>query len=158
MTMEIEIIENKHFDRIASLVEEVQNLHAILFPAVYKQYNEKEIKETMEKMLADEQTRVFVAQLNGETIAYILLVVKEVPENAFHYAFRLLHIDQIVVSKDHQKLGVGAMLMAKAEMLAKELSINRVELDHLHMNVVAAKFFRSKAYKPYREKLYKILD
>lgn len=156
--MEIEIIESKHFGRIASLVEEVQNLHAMLFPGVYKQYEEKGIKETMEKMLADEQTKVFIAQLRGETIGYILLMVKEVPESAFHYAFKVLHIDQIVVSKDHQNSGVGAMLMDKAEMLAKELSINRLELDHLHLNVIAAKFFRSKAYKPYREKLYKMLD
>jgi diamine N-acetyltransferase len=156
--MKIEIIEKKQFSLIDSLVEEVQNLHATLFPAVYKQYEKNGIKEAMEKMLADEQTRVFVAQLNGETIAYILLMIKEIPENAFHYSFKLLHIDQIVVAKNHQKSGVGAMLMDKAEMLAKELSINRLELDHLHLNIVAANFFRRKAYKPYREKLYKLLD
>lgn len=156
--MKTEIIESKNFNLIASLVEEVQNLHAMLFPSVYKIYEEKGIKETMERMLSDEQSWVFVAQLNGEVIAYILLLIKDVPENAFHYSYRVLHIDQLVVSKNHQKTGVGSMMMDKTEALATELSINRLELDHLHINKVAANFFRRKAYKPYRDKLFKILD
>lgn len=156
--MKTEIIESKTFSLIASLVEEVQNLHAGLFPAVYKIFDENGIRETMEKMLADEQSRLFVAQLNGETIAYILTMVKEVPENAFHYAYRMVHIDQIVVSGKHQQTGVGSMLMDKAEELAKELSVNRLELDHLHINTVAANFFRRKGYESYRHKLFKLID
>ncbi|MFM2223933.1 MAG: hypothetical protein RJA07_135 [Bacteroidota bacterium] len=154
---EIQIIESKNFNLIAELIEDVQNLHSSLFPAIYKPFKVKEISEVMEQMLADDNCRLLIAQLNGESIAYLMLIIKEVPENAFHYSFRLIHIDQIAVSKKNQKIGVGSMLMEKAEMIAKELNIDRLELDHLDNNLVAADFFQSKGYIPFRSKLFKKL-
>ncbi len=156
--MDITITERKEVRLIAPLIEEVQNLHARLLPSVYKTYEKEGIAAAMEKMLSDEMCRVFVAQLNGETIAYVLVLIKEVPENAFHYAYKLLHIDQIVVAKNHRQTGVGSLLLDKVESLAKELSVNRIELDHLHINNVAANFFLQKGYTPYREKRFKTID
>lgn len=154
----MEIIESKKFDLIASLVEEVQNLHANLFPSVYKPFELEKIREMMEQLLSDEKCRVFVAQEEGVIIGYIMVLIKEVPENAFHFAYKLLHIDQIAVSSNHQKTGVGSILMDKVEELAKELAIGRIELDHLYVNDTAAKFFKGKGFNPYREKLFKTID
>ncbi len=154
----MEIIESKNFGLIASLVEEVQSLHAGLLPSVYKSFQLEPIREMMTQLLSDEKSRVFVAQESGEAIGYIMVLIKDVPENAFHYAYKLLHIDQIAVSSNYQKAGVGSILMDKAEVLAKELGIDRIELDHLFVNDTAAKFFMGKGFNSYREKLFKTID
>ena len=155
--MEIAIIESKRFDVIASLVEEVQQLHADLFPSIYKSFDYDPIKQAMEVMLNQEHCRVFVALVQGKSVGYALVLIKEIPESAFHYGFRFLHIDQLAVAQQYRKSGVGSMLIRKVEVLARELGVIRIELDHLHRNTAAADFFRSKAFTPYRNKLVKII-
>lgn len=156
--MKIEITEKKEFKLIAGLVEEVQNLHANLFPDVYKPFEYKGIEAAMETMFSNENCRVFIAKLNEETIGYMMLLIKEIPENAFHYSFKIIHIDQIAVSEKHQRNGVGEILMQKAETIAKEMNIDRLELDHLYDNAKAANFFQHKGFIPYRSKLFKLLN
>lgn len=154
----MKIIESKNFELISGLIEEVQNLHAGLFPDVYKPFQKDEIGKMMTQMFSEEQCRVFVAQEEGVAVGYIMVLINVVQENAFHYAYKLLHIDQIVVSKHYQKTGMGSLLIEKAEALATELGIDRIELDHLFVNDTAAKFFKGKGFNPYREKLFKTID
>lgn len=153
--MSIEIIEIKEFKLIAHLVEEVQNLHANLFPALYKPFEYSGIEKAIAEMLSDKNCRAFAARLQDETIGYLLLLIKEVPESAFHFSFRIMHIDQITVLQKQQQTGVGTLLIEKAEALAKDLDINRIELDHLDTNGVAKSFFQGKGFLPYRNKLLK---
>lgn len=155
--MKIEITEINEFKEIASLVEEVQNLHADLFPNVYKRFEYEGIQKVMETMLSNELCRLFIAQMNGVTVGYIMILIKEIPENAFHYSMRVIHIDQLAVAEEHKKMGVGALLMEKVEEVALELNIHRLELDHLDSNTVAKKFFHGKGFLPYRSKLMKQL-
>ncbi|MES2560177.1 MAG: GNAT family N-acetyltransferase [Bacteroidota bacterium] len=156
--MKIEIIESKNVDDITLLVEEVQNLHAGLFPAVYKPFQQEGVKLALENMLSDDQSKVLIAKSGNVCIGYMLIIIKDIPDNAFHYAFRILHIDQIAVLKAYQQTGVGSLLIEEAEKMARQLSAKQVELDHLHINTDAANFFKRKAFKPYREKLFKIVD
>jgi hypothetical protein len=48
--------------------------------------------------------------------------------------------------------------MDQAEKLAKELNINRMELDYLEFNSNAKSFFHNKGFLPYRGKMVKQLD
>ncbi|MBJ7429659.1 MAG: GNAT family N-acetyltransferase, partial [Bacteroidia bacterium] len=111
----MEVIEIKEFKLIAGLVKEVQNLHANLFPDVYKPFEYKGIEAAMEAMFANENCRVFIAKLNDEIIGYMMVLIKEIHESAFHYSFKIIHIDQIAVAEKQQRNGVGEILMQKAE-------------------------------------------
>jgi GNAT superfamily N-acetyltransferase len=157
MRMKLEMTTNKRFDEIAALVEEVQNLHAQLFPDIYKRFDYNGIKMAMEKMMEHNDCMMWTATENGKTIAYMLIMVKSIEDSAFHYASKILHIDQIAVLKTRQHSGVGSLLLEKAESLARDLSITRLELDHLVLNSNASSFFRSKGFEPYRKKLFKII-
>lgn len=155
--MTIEILEVKEFGRIAHLVEEVQNLHANLYPTIYKPFQLQEMARVMEKMLSDETCVVLLAIENNVTLGYLLAFVKDIPETAFYYPYRLVHIDQLSVSKKHHHKGIGTLLLNKIEEKAQGLSISRLELDHLNSNTTAATFFKSKGFLPYRHKLVKQL-
>ncbi len=156
--MKIEIAEINEYKEIASIVEEVQNLHADLFPNVYKRFDYYEIEKVMVQMLSKEQCRLFIAQINEMTVGYIIIMIKEIPENAFHYSTRILHIDQLAVAEEYKKKGVGAVLIDKVEKVAQELNIFQLELEHLENNLIAKRFFFGKGFLPYRSKLMKKLN
>ena len=156
--MNIEISETKEFKTISHLVKEVQNLHSNFSPTIYKPFDYNEIQKVMDNMLSNEMNRVFVAKLNDEIIGYILIVIKNIPESAFYFTHQIIHVDQLSVSEKYKRNGVGAILMNKAEKLAKELNINRMELDFLEFNLNAKSFFHKKGFLPYRGKMVKLLD
>lgn len=156
--MNIEISETREFKQIAHLVEHVQNLHAQFLPTIYKPFDYNEIQKVMDVMLSNEMNRVFVAKLNDEIIGYILIVIKNIPESAFYFTHQIIHIDQLSVSEKYKRNGIGTLLMDKAEKLAKELNINRMELDYLEFNLNAKSFFQNKGFLPYRGKMVKQLS
>ncbi|ASS47686.1 MAG: hypothetical protein A3D31_17830 [Candidatus Fluviicola riflensis] len=140
---------------IAELNEEVQELHASLYPNVFKPYNNVTIEHALRKMISGLNCYAFLAFQDGTPIGYMILLVKEQPENAFTFARESLYIDQICVLNEYQRTGVGSLMMERAERLAKELDMNRVELDHWTANTVSAAYFRNRGYTLYREQLYK---
>ncbi|MES2557985.1 MAG: GNAT family N-acetyltransferase [Bacteroidota bacterium] len=140
---------------IASLNEEVQELHASLHPQIFKHYDEARVEAALKKMIVSVNCYAFVALQDGTPIGYMVLLVKEYPESAFTFARETLYIDQIGVLNGYQKTGVGSLMMEHAERLAKGLDINRVELDHWTANTVAAAYFRNRGYTLYREQLFK---
>lgn len=156
--MKVEIVKQNGFDAIASIIEEVQNLHAQLYPAIYKPYSYEAIKSAMEKFLVDENNQLWVAQVDNKPVGYLFLMIKQVAENAFYFSHNILHIDQLSVLTPYQHIGVGSMLINKAESIAIEMSITRIELDYLHLNTKAASFFKRKGFEPYRAKLYKTVS
>jgi len=143
---------------IAELNEEVQELHARLFPQVFKPYDEASAEHALKKMINSLNCYAFVAFQDGTPIGYMVLLIKEQPENAFMFARESLYIDQIGVLSAYQKTGVGSLLMEQAERLAKELDLTRVELDHWTANTVAAAYFRNRGYTLYREQLSKQIN
>lgn len=140
---------------IAELNKEVQDLHARLFPQVFKPYDETSTEHALKKMINNLNCYAFVAFQDGTPIGYMVLLIKEQPENAFMFARESLHIDQIGVLSAYQKTGAGSLLIERAERLAKELDLTRVELDHWTANTIAAAFFRKRGYALYREQLFK---
>jgi diamine N-acetyltransferase len=152
------ITQTKDANRIAELYTDVQNLHAKLYQEMFKPFNRIEIEKALKNFMSDPNCFSYIVELNGVAIGSALFFIKEAKENAFHYTIRTLYIDQISVLPEHQKTGAGKMLMQKAEQLARENSIKKIELDHWTANNVAAAYFRKNGYKLYRERLFKLVD
>ncbi|MBI3234794.1 MAG: GNAT family N-acetyltransferase [Bacteroidetes bacterium] len=88
----------------------------------------------------------FIAQTNDMIVGYMMILIKEIQENAFHYSMRRIHINQLAAAEKNKGTGVGAMLIEKVEEIAQELNINRLELDHLDNNLKAKKFFHARSF------------
>lgn len=153
----LEIKQTKNHKIIAELNEEVQNLHFELHPEMFKPYNKLEMELALEKFLSDENCRAYLVVENEKPIGCAVFFIREAKENAFHHTIKTIYIDQISVLKQHQKSGAGKLLMDQAEKLAKELSINKIELDHWSTNIVAAKYFRKQGYNIHKERLFKMI-
>ena len=152
------IAETKDFKALAALNEDVQNLHARLHPEMFKPFNRIEMEKALEIFLAEPNCYCYIAKQGNVAIGYAVFVIKEAKENAFHYTIKTLYIDQISVLPEYQRTGAGKLLMAKAEQLAQENTINKIELDHWSANTVAASYFRKKGYQLYKERLFKMVQ
>lgn len=154
----ITIAATKDYKLIAQLGEEIYNLHASLYPGIFKPYNKTALEKVLENFLNDPNCICYVANQNGTNIGYAILLIRESKENAFLHSTRTLFIDQISVLNKYQKSGAGKLLMEQAENFAKENSITKITLDYWTDNVVAAAYFRKKGYNFYRERLYKVVE
>lgn len=154
----LEIKESKDYQLIAQLNEEVQNLHCALHPEMFKPHQQLEMEAALKDYLSDINCHAYLVMQDGVAIAYAVFFIREAKENAFHYTIKTLYIDQISVLKKYRNTGAGQLLMQKAETLAQELSISKIELDHWSANLLASRFFRNRGYKLYKERLYKMIE
>ncbi len=153
----ISIVETKDYKIISKLNEEVQNLHARLHPEVFKAYNNEAIELEFKNFLSDPNCKCFLAKNDESAIGYIFCFIRAINENAFHYSFKTIYIDQLTVLEKYRRSGVGKLLLEQVEHLAKEHSIEKIELDHWSSNDVAARYFRKNGYQLYKERLFKLI-
>jgi diamine N-acetyltransferase len=154
----ITVKETRDHHLVATLNEEVQNLHHKLHPAIFKAFNREATTAAIEEFFKDPNCKAFIAWEDDLPVGYMILVVKEAKENAFHYNIRTLYIDQVCVPGQHRNKGAGAKLMQHAELVAKELGIEQLELDHWTANLVAGQRFRKYGYELRKERLAKFID
>ena len=153
----ITILETRDPALVATLNEEVQNLHATLHPELFKPYHKEEVTEAIKQMLANHKNTAYIAYYDGVPAGSLLCCIRETNDNAFRYGSRTLYIDQISVPEQYRKLGIGQLLLQHAEQLAAALGISELQLDHWSANTVAAHYFRKNGYAVYREQLSKTL-
>ena len=133
---------------LSSLCRDVQSLHAEHHPDVFKIPREEDFaKAFFDEILADSTARVFIFEKNGQTLGYIQCKLIERPESPFTFALRYLYIDQIGVRPEARGQGVGAALIKQAERFAKELDVQRIQLDSWAFNTRAHAFFEGLGFQ-----------
>src|SRR5215208_4224918 len=115
---------------LSSLCIDVQSLHAEYYPNIFKPPQSEDFAVSFfSEVLADLNTRIFIAERDGQALGYILCKLIERPENPFTFTTRFLMIDQISVRPSIRRQGIGAALMEQAEILARKLGVQRIQLD-----------------------------
>ncbi len=151
------ITETRDPELLARLNEDVQNLHYQLHPEIFKPYDREGVALFQQVALQDLNARAFVALQDEVPVGCMLCFIREAKENAFHYAIRSVYVDQISVLSAYRRSGAGKMLLQRAEQLAQEMGIKRLELDHWSTNTVAATWFRKNGYSLFKERLFKTI-
>lgn len=95
----IEITETKNFCLLAEMNEEIQTLHHISYPSVFKPYDKEPITNFFEANLEKENAIAFIAKENGSALGYVLLFINQFVENPFQYSRSYVLLDQILVLK-----------------------------------------------------------
>ena len=157
--MDIRQAISKDALRLSSLSMDVQSLHAEHHPAIFKMpQNDDFAVSFFEEMLADPVVSIFIAEEDGQPVGYILCKLIERPENPFTFAMRYLLIDQISVRPEARGIGVGAALIHQAEILAKELSVDRINLDSWDFNLNAHAFFERMGFEKFMFRFWRQLQ
>lgn len=111
-------------------------------------YPLEETIKLLEILLAAPADRIYVAEMNGETVGYV---------HAQHYqvlyAPPMKNILGIAVSSAHRRGGIGAALLDRAEQWAREEGCEMVRLVSGATRTGAHEFYRRRGYGEGRAQL-----
>jgi diamine N-acetyltransferase len=143
---------------LAQLNEEVQRLHHVMRPDIFKAWNAESITEAFDKMLNSTAFLAYVAYFEGRAVGYVLLRLSGSAENAFSYALRFIYLDQILVMEEFRGKGIGKALLRQVYDLARQEGIHLVRLDHWTDNAGAKEFFGKNGFRYYNERMEMRVD
>lgn len=143
---------------LSRLCMDVQNLHAQNHPAIFKVPERDDFAVSFfDEMLVDPAIYAFIAEEEEEPVGYILCRLVERPENLFTRALRYLLVDQISVRPAARGQGVGSALLQRAESLARELKLSKVQLDSWDFNSGAHAFFENLGFQKFNFRYWRDL-
>ncbi len=141
---------------LSDLSRDVQSRHAQNYADIFKMPHSADFAFSFfDEMLADSDVSIFIAKENREAIGYILCQLIERPENPFTFAMRFLLVEHISVRPAARGQGVGTALMKEAEMLAKELAVQRIQLDSWDFNTDAHAFFERLGFQKFNFRFWR---
>jgi diamine N-acetyltransferase len=109
--MNIQIRETNDAALLASLNEQVQQLHHELYPEVFKPFDPEAITVFFESLFVEREAKAFLA-VDGETVlGYVLLLVVDKKENPFQYERSYLELDQLLVLEEYRGIGIAKLLL-----------------------------------------------
>jgi len=128
----------------------VQGLHAEARPDFFRPPDDMPgVIEHYERLCARTPPVVFLAEVDGGAVGYVVIEVQRRPGNPFTYAFERVLVDQISVHPELRRKGVGRALMGRVFREAVDLGIDVVALDTWDFNVAAQRFFESLGFSAY---------
>ncbi len=130
-------------EQIAGLILTVQELHVAARPDIFKpmQVTDALIAEIVGRLSAPGEV-YFVAEVDGELVGYVYLILRERPENLYTYAMRLVVVDQIAVAPQYRSKGCGEALMQQVSAWGKQQQADRIALSVWSFNERAAAFYQ----------------
>lgn len=136
------ILEPAHasdWEAINALAMQVHTLHVGWRPDIYAM---PQMLFTQERAEADIQSNaLYVVRRNGTVIAYARLGVRET-EYPGLVKRKILLLEELCVSEDIRKRGIGTEMMSDIQMLAKELGCTDLELSVYPENEAALALYR----------------
>lgn len=135
---------------LRELNREVQALHAAAEPRRYKPLVAE--LAPFEAMVRAPDAHTVIAEVLGQPAGYGHIVVQRRPEDPFHHAATIIHIDQIAVLTGARRRGVGTALIGYAKALAAELAADEITLNVWSFNTAARTFFTAQGFDPITER------
>jgi len=109
------------------IVRQVQRMHAAWRPDIYKLNGGNPLsKEEFQKKL--DENAFFVAETDG-TAAGIMEITFRHIETPFHVTRDVIYIDTLAVEEKYRGMGIGHLLLEKAQAIKAEKKLDGIELQ-----------------------------
>jgi diamine N-acetyltransferase len=138
---------------LSDLNRDVQELHSVTYPDLFKAYDRNAVEIFFSSMLSKNNWFHFVAYDNSEPVGFIQIEKREITNHPFRKDCTILYIHQISVRRTHEGSGVGRSLIEKVRSVARESHIDRIELDVWALNERANGFFRKMGFSTFKRQM-----
>lgn len=141
--------ENKDIDGILKLLVQVDMVHHIGRPDIFKgpvtKYNAEQLKE----IIADDSTPVFVCvDEDGSVLGHAFCIHQQVKNHNVLTDIRTLYIDDICVDENARGKHVGTLLFETVKKYAKDEGFYNITLNVWNCNPGAMKFYETMGLVP----------
>lgn len=150
------LVEETDVLEIAKLSFEVGKMHDEAMPDYFKPTTQEEHLRIISQMFTDEKVRIFKAVCEGGICGFLCLFISSRPRNGFVNT-RTGIILNMGVAEAYRRRGIGAALIAEAEIYLKEQGIFAVELDVFMFNTNAQKLYEKLGFKTIEQHRFKRL-
>lgn len=147
------------YDNLCLLIDQGDALHRKRLPRIFrKPEGPVREKEHLLALMKNEETAIFVAEIDGRPAGYLNILVTEAKDIPVMVPRRYAVVDQITVDARYRRLGIGRALMEQAERWALEIGAASVELNVYEFNQEAIEFYRALGYKTASRRMRRRLD
>ena len=128
--------------RIIELLHQVNMVHHVIRPDLFKPHTTKYDEQELETMLGDDSKPIFVFD-DGMVLGYAFCQVSEVKNNQLLEDIKTLYIDDICVDENARGKHVGKALYEHVLEYAKSIACNNITLNVWEGNEPAQRFYRN---------------
>lgn len=158
LMMNVRRAEIKDIPGILKLLIQVDMVHHIGRPDLFKGPATKYNAEELEKIIACDETPVFVCVDDTDFVAgHAFCISKQVVNDSVLTDIKTLYIDDICVDEEHRGKHIGTMLYEHVRDYAKANGFYNITLNVWECNPGACKFYESLGFKPQKTCMETIL-
>lgn len=128
--------------RIIELLHQVNMVHHVLRPDLFKPHTTKYHKQELEDLLNDESRPIFVFD-DGEVRGYAFCQISEVKDNKLLVDDKMLYIDDICVDENARGRHIGKALYEYVRDYARSIGCHHITLNVWEGNDAAWSFYRN---------------
>ena len=128
--------------RIIELLHQVNMVHHVLRPDLFKPHTTKYNEQELESMLDDNSKPIFVYD-DGGVLGYAFCQVNEVKNNLLLEDIKTLYIDDICVDENARGKHVGKSLYEYVREYAQSIGCNNITLNVWEGNDAAYRFYKN---------------
>ena len=128
--------------RIIELLHQVNMVHHVIRPDLFKPHTTKYDEQELEAMLDDDSKPIFVFD-DGMVLGYAFCQVSEVKNNQLLEDIKTLYIDDICVDENARGKHVGKALYEHVLEYARSIGCNNITLNVWEGNEPAQRFYRN---------------
>ena len=128
--------------RIIELLHQVNMVHHVIRPDLFKPHTTKYNEQELEAMLDDDSKPIFVFD-DGMVLGYAFCQVSEVKNNQLLEDIKTLYIDDICVDENARGKHVGKTLYEYVLEYAKSIGCYNITLNVWEGNEPAQRFYRN---------------
>ena len=128
--------------RIIELLHQVNMVHHVIRPDLFKPHTTKYNEQELEDLLNDQNKPIFVYD-DGEVQGYAFCQISEVKNNQLLQDVKTLYIDDICVDEDARGKHVGKALYEYVRDYARSIGCYHITLNVWEGNDAALNFYRN---------------
>ena len=142
--------------RIIELLHQVNMVHHVIRPDLFKPYTTKYNEQELEGLLSDESKPIFVYD-DGVVRGYAFCQISEVKDNQLLQDVKTLYIDDICVDENARGKHVGKALYEYVRDYARSIGCYHITLNVWEGNAAALSFYRNMGMKVQKTTMEAIL-
>ena len=132
--------------RIIELLHQVNMVHHVIRPDLFKPYTTKYNEQELEALLHDDNKPIFVFD-DGEVLGYAFCQIMEVKNHQLLEDIKTLYIDDICVDEKARGKHVGKTLYEYVLDYSHSIGCNNITLNVWEGNEPALRFYRNMGMK-----------
>ena len=142
MNLIIRSAEERDCEAVIDLLYGIADFHHQGRPDIFKADFSKYTPDEYLGLLKREDVFILVAELDKKVEGYAIAFYNEFEGDRGKYPSKYLYLDDLCVSPDCRKGGVGSALMREVEAKAKSLGCDKVELNVWNFKGNAVEFYK----------------